>query len=604
MSSILAAIACSGRPGLATWRGGQVGLSSFSPPVRLLYVLPTGGGKTVVLARVMASLAAEGVRSLFLVHRKELVEQTVAHLRNLGVDAGVIMAGFPRSPEKLVQVASVQTLNRRLATEQDGYRLVIVDECHHAVASSYIAILKSFPSASVVGATATPFRLDEKGLWPVFTSILCGPSIADLIESSFLVSANVYTCKAQVDTAGIKALGGDFVVGVLSRSARMITGDVAEEFRKRGSTMRTLVYACDVIHSKELTERFLAAGYSAEHVDGKIGKGERDAIISRFRAGKTQILVNVEIVTEGFDVPDVEAIVLVRPTLSRALYLQMVGRGLRPRPGKTECIVLDHAGNILRHGNPEAKQDWSLVVRPPVKLRHPEPLPERAPWVRPEVVEVEGSLEQVELLGIYSSSGQLLAHPALLVERGHAFQAGQIWEVALTTEPGKSGRGPRLRATCADRSCFPRDEEWSKLWRKDVLSLLLTPQRGEVDRHVDSLLTSCSKFGTEWNARRIFEQWGADEARNLAVDERRLAAIISKGHRMDEKALRSHLLQLHMSTGDADYTELFEKYRKEGARLLRLEAMTESAAAKGDTAAFTIGGVRGHLRWVGGPTGT
>jgi len=542
------------------------------------------------------------------VHRKELVEQTVAHLRNLGVDAGVIMAGFPRSPEKLVQVASVQTLNRRLATEQDGYRLVIVDECHHAVAASYIAILQSFPSASVVGATATPFRLDEKGLWPVFTSIMCGPSIADLIESSFLVSANIYTCKAQVDTVGMKALGGDFVVGVLSRSARMITGDVVQEFRKRGSTLRTLVYACDVIHSKELTERFLAAGYSAEHVDGKIGKGERDAIISRFRAGKTQILVNVEIVTEGFDVPDVEAIVLVRPTLSRALYLQMVGRGLRPRPGKTECIVLDHAGNIPRHGNPEAKQDWSLVVRQPVKLRHPEPVePERGPWVRPEVVEVEGSLEQVESLGIYSSSGQLLAHPALLVERGHAFQAGQIWEVALTMEPGKSGRrGPRLRATCADRSCFPRDEEWSKQWREDVLSLLLTPQRAEVDRHLASLLKFYSESGTEWIARRIFEQWGADEARNLAVDERRLAAIIRKGagHRKDEKALRSHLLQIHMSTGEADYTALFEKYRKEGARLLRLEAMTESAAAKGDTAAFTIGGVRGTLRWVGGSTWT
>jgi superfamily II DNA or RNA helicase len=197
--------------------------------VRLLYVLPTGGGKTVVLAAIMAQLVARGQRCLFLVHRKELVWQTVKHLALVGVDAGMVLADVRARPEQPVQVASVQTLVKpaRLAKEKEGagYDLLIVDECHHSVADSYRAIRAAFPAAAVLGATATPYRLDNKPLWPTFTSARFGPTTEALTNAGFLVPARVFVCQAQVATAGVKMSMGDFATGALSSSARVITGE-------------------------------------------------------------------------------------------------------------------------------------------------------------------------------------------------------------------------------------------------------------------------------------------------------------------------------------------------------------------------------------------
>jgi superfamily II DNA or RNA helicase len=214
--------------------------------------------------------------------------------------------------------------------------LIIVDEAHHGVMASYLAILAKHPHAAVVGATATPFRADGQGLAPLFSSLLRGPSVRSLVDDGFLVPARVLRAAAQVNTDELdtNAMTRDFDSTPLAKRAMVITGDVIKEFQRLAGSPRTLVYAVNVKHSLDLTAKFMAAGYFAEHIEAKTPRQQRAATMERFRSGATQVLVNVEIVTEGFDVPEVEVIVLVRPTQSRALHVQMMGRGLRIAPGK------------------------------------------------------------------------------------------------------------------------------------------------------------------------------------------------------------------------------------------------------------------------------
>jgi superfamily II DNA or RNA helicase len=335
------------------------GRACFAAPARLLYVLPTGGGKTVVLAAVVAQLARKGLRTLVLVHREELLQQTHAQLRRCGVEAGLIAPRAKHAPKALAQVASVQTLRRRLqnvraraltlprlppaaadctpgaAQDYGTFELIIIDEAHHALADSYLSILAKHPNAAVVGATATPYRMDGQGLAPLFTSLLRGPTVRWLIDSAFLASLRVMRAAAQIDTRNLSLeAAGDYSEKPLAKRAMAINGEVVVEFQRNAGSRRALVYAVNLEHSRQLAAQFVAAGFAAEHIDGSTPRAERAAIMARMRSGETQILVNFEIVTEGFDVPQVEAIVLARPTMSPVLHFQMLGRGLRIAPGK------------------------------------------------------------------------------------------------------------------------------------------------------------------------------------------------------------------------------------------------------------------------------
>lgn len=327
---------------------------------RLLLVVPTGGGKTTIAAEMIHGAVARRRRVLFLAHRKELIDQASARLDQFSVPHGVIMAGHRRhNPLHPVQVASVQTLVRRRKPDAE---LVIVDEAHHARANTYQRILDHYPRAPVIGLTATPWRTDGKGLGELFDDLVAPVGIRELTEQGFLVPVSGFAYDSP-DLRQVRTRGGDFERrGLeLAMGSRVIAGHIVERYLEhRGK--RAVLFAATVKHSLDLVERFRAAGVRAEHLDGETEKDTREAILARLASGETEVVSNVGVLTEGWDCPAVEICILARPTQSVALYLQMVGRVLRPAPGKTTARIHDHAGAVLMHGLPGMERDVSLTA--------------------------------------------------------------------------------------------------------------------------------------------------------------------------------------------------------------------------------------------------
>jgi DNA repair protein RadD len=332
---------------------------------RVLLIVPTGGGKTVIASEIINSAQARGSRVLFLAHRRELILQTCDKLNRFGVRHGVVMAGERPALHLPVQVASVQTLARRTdaLTRVD---LIFLDEAHHVTTENqYSDVLKRFPTAKVVGLTATPWRLDGKGLADVFDSHVIGATPRQLRELGFLTPVGGWEYEA-IDTSSARVKGGDFVASDLHASAtsRRVVGDIISEWLAHAAGKRTVLFATSIEQSQLMVAEFRKAGVPAEHVDGTMGSRERDALLGRLRSGETLVVCNCNVLTEGFDCPAIEVIVLARPTLSTSLALQMIGRGLRPSPetGKTMCRVHDHAGVLAAHGHPYAERDYSPAI--------------------------------------------------------------------------------------------------------------------------------------------------------------------------------------------------------------------------------------------------
>jgi DNA repair protein RadD len=326
---------------------------------RVLVTMPTGGGKTVVAASIIASAEQRGSGVLFLAHRRELIQQTADKLMRFGVRPGVIMGGVAASPGRRVQVASVQAIRHRI--EQIGdVDLLFVDEAHHAAAGEYQKVLSIFPSAIVIGLTATPWRLDGAGLADIFDGHVLSCTPRQLREQGFLVPVGGWQY-APIDTKGASVRGGDYV-GASVEAAAMnakLFGEIIGEWKAHAGGVRTVLFACTIRHSVALAQAFRDAGVAAEHLDGETPTAERDAILSRIKSGATRVLCNVNVATEGWDCPELECVVLARPTLSTALYLQMVGRVLRPSEGKTMARIHDHARSLATHGHPYAERDYS-----------------------------------------------------------------------------------------------------------------------------------------------------------------------------------------------------------------------------------------------------
>ena len=238
---------------------------------------------------------------------------------------------------------------------------MLVHNCHHIAAGSWADVFRANPEARHIGLTATPERLDGVGLGRWFQRLVLGPSVADLIDGGWLAKFKIYSPPG-ASLSGVHMLGGDYnkreLNAVLDGSAVM--GDVLTHYRKLAPGRRMVAFTWSVASSVELAGRFSAAGIPAEHVDGTTSMHNRDAAMSRFRRGETMVLTNVDLFGEGLDVPAIEAVALLRPTQSLGLYVQQVGRALRPAPGKSHAIILDHAGNALRHGLPDDPRDWSL----------------------------------------------------------------------------------------------------------------------------------------------------------------------------------------------------------------------------------------------------
>lgn len=332
---------------------------------RPLLVAPTGSGKTVVFSYVTANAAAKGNRTLVLVHRAELLNQTHAALNELQVPHGLIAAGKTPDSTQLTQIASVQTLVRRMDIVRPP-DLIVIDEAHHATAGAWAAVLARWPQARVLGVTATPARLDGKGLGSVFDDLIRGPEVADLIGQGFLCRPQYFAPKT-VSMEGVHKVAGDFNRAEMAErmDKPTITGDAVNHYRKYAHGLPCVVFCTGVKHAEHVTQAFNAQGYRFAILNGTLAPEERAKRVLGLGSGALQGLVTVEIVSEGFDLPVVACAIMLRPTASLSLHLQQVGRVLRIAPGKPRAIILDHVGNCRRHGLAEEVRDWSLdgIVR-------------------------------------------------------------------------------------------------------------------------------------------------------------------------------------------------------------------------------------------------
>ncbi|MCG8355767.1 MAG: DEAD/DEAH box helicase [Kiloniellales bacterium] len=332
---------------------------------RLILVAPTGAGKTVIAADIIRSGTARGERVLFLAHRRELIRQASAKLHGLSIDHGIILAGFPTRPSAPVQVASVQTVwsraMRSVVMDLPPAELVIVDECHHSRAKTYQKIIESYPHALLLGMTATPCRGDGRGLGNVFDRIVECPPVADLVRLGYLVPTRVYA-PTRPDLKGIRVERGEYVERQLAErmDQSQLVGDIVSHWHRLAERRKTVVFASSVAHSVHLRDEFRRSGVWAEHLDGSTPAEERDAILERLSAGHVELVCNCMVLTEGWDQPDVSCLILARPTKHVGLYRQMMGRVLRPAPGKTDALVLDHAGAVFEHGLIDEPVTWTL----------------------------------------------------------------------------------------------------------------------------------------------------------------------------------------------------------------------------------------------------
>jgi len=326
----------------------------------VLYVLPTGGGKTTVFAELARSAVSKGRRVVVLAHRRELVIQAANRLAAIGVHTGIIAPWAPGDLSAPAQVASVQTLIRRIAdtTEPD---LVIIDEAHHAAAGSWSAVRDAWPRAISVGFTATPCRLDGAGLCDVFDALALGPSARELTAAGYLVPAEVW-CPSVPDLAGVRSRGGDWSPEDLERALEKsaVVGDAVLSFQRHVPAGTAVAFCVSVSAARATAAAFQAAGIPAAVLTGDASGAARQAVLDDLAEERVRVLATVDVVSEGFDLPSIAAAILLRPTKSLGLYLQQVGRALRTAPGKTRALILDHAGNAIRHGLPSADRDWSL----------------------------------------------------------------------------------------------------------------------------------------------------------------------------------------------------------------------------------------------------
>lgn len=333
---------------------------------RVLAQAPTGAGKTALASYIAGESAARGRLVFFVCHRAELVCQTSMTFRKFEIPHGFVAAGYPMDLSRPVQICSVDTLKNRLH-RLPAPSLIIWDECHHLAAAGWRSIQDHYATAYHIGLSATPVRLDGRGLDDHFDEMVLGPSVGWLIEQGHLSPYRCFAPSAP-DLAGVHKRMGDFVRGEAEKAmdGPKLTGDAITHWLRHAQGMRSVAFGVTVAHSQHIAASFSAAGIPAAHLDGSTPKADRAQIIRDFAAGRITLLSNVDLFGEGFDLSaiaqadvTIDCVLQMRPTQSLGLHLQQIGRALRPAPGKT-AIILDHAGNTCRHGLPDDGREWSL----------------------------------------------------------------------------------------------------------------------------------------------------------------------------------------------------------------------------------------------------
>jgi DNA repair protein RadD len=332
---------------------------------RVCAVAPTGSGKTVCFAFITSGTSARGRRCVIAAHRQEICDQISVALTEMGIPHGTIRAGKRYDASEPVQIAMIQTLANRI-DKIPAPDLLVIDECHHSIASSYAKILKAWNGAWVLGTTATPLRLDGRGLWPAFDSMVCGPSVRELIDLGHLADFDYFASLVKPDLSAVTSLGGDYQEDQLAAAVdkKHITGSAIEHYRDRLQGRPAIAFCVRVSHAEHVAEQFAEAGYRAASIDGSMGPTEREALLRGIGNGELDVLTSCALISEGLDVPAVAGAILLRPTKSLGLHRQQIGRALRPKPDGGRAIILDHVGNIQEHGMPDAPIVWSLEDEP------------------------------------------------------------------------------------------------------------------------------------------------------------------------------------------------------------------------------------------------
>lgn len=325
---------------------------------------PTGSGKTAMSAFIADSAVKKGGSVAFICHRKELIDQTALTFDKVGLDYGFLASGYEERAAR-VQICSIGTLARRV-DRISAPTLCIWDECHHVGAKTWAETRETWVDSIHLGLTATPQRLDGKGLGHWFNALVPGPSVKELMRDGYLSTWDGYA-PVTPKLAGIHMRGGDYARGELESALDVgsILGGIVDNWKKLADGRKTIGFAITVDHSEHIVQAFRDAGVRAQHLDAKTPKVDRRKHLQAFARGEIEVLFNVELFGEGFDLAansgmdvNIEAVILARPTASLGLHLQQVGRALRPKP--EPAIILDHAGNMIRHGYPEEERSWSL----------------------------------------------------------------------------------------------------------------------------------------------------------------------------------------------------------------------------------------------------
>ena len=379
-----------------------------------LLVLPTGGGKTIVFSEISKYLIDQEKKVLILVHRRELVTQACNKLNQINVKYGVIAPSHLPSNHSL-QVASIYTLSRRMHRIKFIPDYIIFDEAHHVAAKTWVDVVNKYKKATRIGVTATPMRLDGKSLKGYFDVLINGPEVVDLVDKGYLCKHKVYASPHQLDLSSLKLKRNDYLKKDISKLVKnkTITGNAVSHYKKYLLDKPTVVFCIDIQHAESILQRFLDEDIKAALLTGDTPNSERDIILDKLKNNIIHVVISVDVISEGTDLPCVEGAILLRPTNSEALYRQQVGRVLRPGENKT-AIILDHVNNTITHGFVDEFRDWTLDLDIPYGQKKKNPLvrickqcnhvfkfakscPECGfSLTKKEIEEIEGELEELQ----------------------------------------------------------------------------------------------------------------------------------------------------------------------------------------------------------------